>query len=157
VTGPEPTSKTSWMARAGNGKCESHRDNTVFTSIFFYIRNKIGYQIEKYSIFFRGGLGKKWRRQQKKETVFVTSLRQRAEIKLEERVTDRLDHLDSRLLHRIAQDRTINFIDCALQIHYWRNGDVELRPQPAAGRFFVPSAICNPDFTTARQNQCGGP
>jgi hypothetical protein len=30
--------------------------------------------------------------------------------------------------HRIAQDRTATFVDRALQIVYWRNGHVELRP-----------------------------
>jgi hypothetical protein len=31
--------------------------------------------------------------------------------------------------HKIAQPRTRILFDCALPIDYWRNGDVELRPQ----------------------------
>src|SRR6266567_2156239 len=46
---------------------------------------------------------------------------------------------------RIAQDRTMNSIDCALQIHYWRNGRVELRP-PLGRALFVSSAISIPTF-----------
>src|SRR5712671_4500597 len=58
--------------------------------------------------------------------------------------------------HRIAQDRTTNSIDCALQINYWRNGCVELRPplgwalfchrQSRSQLFSIPTAIpmCRP-------------
>jgi len=39
--------------------------------------------------------------------------------------------------HQIAQYRTAHLFDCALQIDYWRNGRVELRPPPGWAFFCV--------------------
>jgi len=47
--------------------------------------------------------------------------------------------------HKIAQDRTTNSIDCALQINYWRNGRVELHP-PLGWALFLSSVISIPTF-----------
>ena len=76
----------------GVGENEDAKPISIISSLIgriFYIERKLGYQIEKYSIFFRGELGRKMEKTAKKETVFVTSLCKRGENKLEERVTDR--------------------------------------------------------------------
>ena len=51
----------------------------------------------------------------------------------------------------LAQTRTgshnvsvLYLFDCASRFDYWRNGSVELRPQPFAGRFFVSPEIGAP-------------